>query len=303
MPRGTGRPATSSGSIACHRLDPEQMASVREVVALAPPGLAERIRLDGGPPAWSFAPLNDGFAAARGRYISVLDDDDTVAPNWVRTFHDLEAGTQGRCSASVAVRQSVVPHVVDGDTVALSVGNPRQDWPDEFDALAHLRHNETPPLSLAFPRGVFHSLGIRFDETLDVVEDWDFLVRTAGLVGVRDSRVATSVYHWWLGGETSRSVHDEPVWEVARQRVLDGFARMHVLLAGDGARRVQGELAAAHRWIAELEVSQHEVIMELDRTATAHQETVDTGVPPKHASTSSRTDSTPSGGAPSGASS
>jgi hypothetical protein len=261
--------------VVCHRTDADQLASVLEVVSMAPPRLAARIRVVEVERPGRSSPLNDGFAEARGRYVAVLDDDDMVSPSWVAAFHELEAEHAGRVLRLGSVRQSVVPHQAAEETVALSVGNPRRDWPERFDMLDHLRHNQTPPLSVAFPRGVFHSLGVRFDETLDVTEDWDFLVRAAALVGVTDSSAVAGVYHWWLGGETSRSVHDEAHWDEARKRVLDGFAAMHVLLAGDGAGPVLDKLSGAERRIAELADSQHQVITELDRTARAHQETVD----------------------------
>ncbi|SEB85567.1 Glycosyl transferase family 2 [Nocardioides exalbidus] len=261
--------------VVCHRTTPEELASVREVVALAPERLADRIRVVEVERPGRSSPLNDGFATARGRYVAVLDDDDLPAPGWVSSFHRLEPEHAGRVLRVGSLRQSVVPHGEGEDAVAVSVGNPRRDWPQRFDLLDHLRYNETPPPSLAFPRGAFHSLRISYDESLDVTEDWDFLVRTAALVGVTDSPAITAVYHWWLSGETSRSVHDEAHWDNARQRVLDGFAGAQVLLAGDGGRRVQAELAQARERIAELEASQHEVIMKLDRTATAHQETVE----------------------------
>ncbi len=261
--------------IACHRADHEQLRSVREVVALAPPRLAHRIRVVEVERPGRSAPLNDGFEVARGRYVSVLDDDDTVAASWVSTFHRLEDEYAGRVLRAVAVRQSVVPHAVEGGTVALSVGNPRMDWPVEFDLLSHLAHNETPLMSAAFPRGAFHTLDIRFDETLDILEDWDFLVRTAGVVGVGSAPSATCVYRWWLSVETSRALHDEQDWDAARRRVLDGFATSYVLLPGDGARRLNEDLSAAQRRIGELAASQHEVILQLDRTANEHQKTVD----------------------------
>ena len=248
--------------IACHRADHEQLRSVREVVSLAPPRLAHRIRLVEVERPGRSAPLNDGFEVARGRYVSVLDDDDTVAASWVSTFHRLEGEYAGRVLRTVAVRQSVVPHAVEGGTVALSVGNPRMDWPVEFDLLSHLAHNQTPLMSVAFPRGAFHTLGIRFDETLDILEDWDFLVRTAGVVGAGSAPTATCVYRWWLSVETSRALHDEQDWDAARRRVLDGFATTYVVLPGDGARRLNEDLSAAHRTIAELRSSQHEVILQ-----------------------------------------
>ena len=261
--------------VVCHRSDPAELAVVREVLALAPSHLAGRIRVLEVDRPGRAAPLNDGFAAARGRYVAILDDDDTVAADWVAAFRRLEQGHAGQLLRTCAARQSVVPQVVDGETVAVTVGNPRRDWPARFDLLDHLQHNQTPLMSVAFPRAVVTTLGIRFDEDLDITEDWDFLVRAAGVLGVADAPDLTSVYRWWLTDETSRVVHDEGDWEAARRRVLDRFAASYVLLPGDGARPLQAALADAQRRIVELETSQHEVIMQLDHTASEHQKTVD----------------------------
>jgi hypothetical protein len=72
--------------------------------------------------------------------------------------------------------------------------------------------NSSPPISLAFPREAYHNLGLRFDERLSTVEDWDFLLQAAALCGVADSPEITGVYRWWTHDESSRSVHPERQW-------------------------------------------------------------------------------------------
>ncbi len=65
--------------------------------------------------------------------------------------------------------------------------------------------NYTPFMSIAFPRGAVHDLGLRFDETLDTTEDWDFIVRCAAALGVESIREPTCVYRWWVHTGSSRS--------------------------------------------------------------------------------------------------
>jgi hypothetical protein len=86
-----------------------------------------------------------------------------------------------------------------------------------FDFGDHLIANQSPICSIALPRPVLDRFGLRFDETLDALEDWDLLLRTAPWCGVEDTGVVTSVYHWWVEG--------------ARRRILERLAQ-GVLVAG-----------------------------------------------------------------------
>ena len=125
---------------------------------------------------------------------------------------------------TVAVRQPVRAETGPDGVTAVAEGPPDRIWPATFSFIDHLLVNSTPPVTVAFPVRVFRELGERFDETLDTVEDWDFLMRAVGLVGIACSPDETCVYRWWVGDEGSRAEHPEAEWkrnEAAVRRKLD----------------------------------------------------------------------------------
>ena len=83
-----------------------------------------------------------------------------------------------------ALLQPVVADPASDELVPVPVGNAVRNWPLSFELVDHLRANYTPCMTVAFPRGVVHGVGLRFDETLDTTEDWDLVVRAAAVVGV-----------------------------------------------------------------------------------------------------------------------
>jgi SAM-dependent methyltransferase len=88
-------------------------------------------------------PLNVGFGAARGEYISILDDDDTVMAHWVETFKGLAKEKPGRLLRATVVRQNVVNTTVLGKVGVRAVGTLEKAYPSEFDFLEQLRDNYT----------------------------------------------------------------------------------------------------------------------------------------------------------------
>jgi glycosyltransferase involved in cell wall biosynthesis len=248
-----------------HRAESERTAGVDAVVAAQPAWLSERIRvldLDTGARG---APLNLGFEAARGSYIVILDDDDLVLPAWVATFRALHDRLPGRALRAVALRQDAEAVIEDGQTRAVAVGDPYEHWPSTFHLLDHLLMNGTPPMSIAFPRGVFHDLGERFDEELDTTEDWDFLLRAVTLVGVANSPTPTAHYRWWLANESSHALHDDAQWarnhDLVQRRLDD-----RVLLLPHGTVRRLQELVELPR------ITLAEVTAERDQLAAANIE-------------------------------
>ncbi len=239
--------------VAAHRVDAVGLAAVRAAVAAQPVWLRERVRvLDVQRPGRS-APLNDALDVARSRYVAVLDDDDLVTPRWVAAFAALEAQAPGTVLRTAALRQDVVPARVDvdgvGEVVAAATGEPDVGWPVDFAMVDHLVDNATPVMALALPRGIVADLGERFDEELETTEDWDLLLRAAGLTGVTSSPEATSVYRVWTEEEGSRSLHRGDTWQRGHDRVRARLAERVVLLSGAEAER----LAAARERLAEEE--------------------------------------------------
>lgn len=267
--------------VMCHRVAGATRPVITGLVAEQPDWLQERTRLLDVDRPGRTAPLNDGFEAAHGRYIAILDDDETVLAHWVETFARLERRGPGPLLRAIALRQDAAPMAADEDVYAVSVGDPFPAWAATFDLVEHLRVNHSPPLSVAFPRGVFHDLGVRFDESLPVNEDWDFIVRTAALVGARSAEEVTSVYRWWSSRESSRAVHDAAEWDDARDRILAKLDAMVVLLPPGSSSVARARHAAWTREVEEwrstaesLGASQHEIIRQLDEVGSAHERTV-----------------------------
>jgi Glycosyltransferase like family 2 len=213
----------------CHRAAPDAVEETRRVLAEFPAWLRERTRLVEVERPGRSAPLNDGFEMARGRYLVMLDDDDTVLEHWVETFHRAEGEAEGRLLRSVALLQPVRADPDTSEFVPRAVAPIKREWPLHYEMVDHLRANYSPCMTIAFPRGVFHDLSLRFDESLNTTEDWDLIVRSAGVVGVHSAPEITSVYRWW-GAGSSRDEHDKAEWDDAMNRVLDKFDAVEMLM-------------------------------------------------------------------------
>jgi len=211
-----------------------------------PAGLRGRIRVvhvDRGNRATL---LNIGFAAARGRYVTVLDDDDLVLGHWIETFSVLDRKHRGQVLRSLAVVQGASRVDVLGQPGIRATTSPEMPYEEEFSFVKHLSLNQSPFMTLAFPRALFRDFGVRFDESLTTTEDWDYLLRAASLVGVADSREIVAIYHHWAEQESSATEHDAEVWrlnELAIRRKID--SRPLLLQAGE-TRRIRQLVESEH---------------------------------------------------------
>jgi hypothetical protein len=260
--------------VMAHRIDEAEATPVRELVDSLPAWLRDAVRIVRVERPGRAAPLNEGFAAARGRYIVALDDDDTVLSHYVATFKARAATHDGQLLRVVAVRQDIAP-VGDLDTLfPVSVDDPFREWPMDFALVAHLTANYSPFMSVAFPRGSFHDLGLRFDETLDTTEDWDFIVRCAALLGVSSIREITCVYRWWVHTGSSREVHSKAEWDEARLRVQRRFEESVLLLQpGETVRlvhsleRTRRAADKSHRMARDFATTLHETNLQMIETS------------------------------------
>lgn len=254
-----------------HRLEPNAVKLVERALADQPEAMRERTRLilveDGN----RTRPLNVGFAAARGRYISILDDDDIPMGHWVETFRAMDRRAPGRLLRAAGVRQSVVSVVVQGRDGLRAEGSPECCYPKIFDSLEHLRVNHSPPVCLAFPRGAFHDLGLHFDETLTTTEDWDYVMRVALLLGTESSTEHTSVYRWWEKGESSRTVHDQTEWQHNHAAIVRKMDSLPVLLPPGTTARLR-ILLDEYDDAKAVRASREEVQLELERMTAARDD-------------------------------
>jgi 2-polyprenyl-3-methyl-5-hydroxy-6-metoxy-1,4-benzoquinol methylase len=236
--------------VLAHRVDVEQQLVVERVIEDLPQSLKTRTRLivvDHGTRA---APLNVAVQRARGSYVSFLDDDDLVFSHWVETFQTLSKTSMGRVLRSIALRQEIEAQMwSDGTPGYRTVGSLRRIYPSEYDLLAHLSQNFTPFMCLSFPRQLFRELGVRFDESLDICEDWDFEMRAVLLCGVAASPEFTAIYREWKSGHSSYTAHSYNEWRDNEDRVISNLdAQPHIFPPGT-IRRIRDQQA----WIRHLE--------------------------------------------------
>ena len=199
-----------------HNLSPEKVVEVQDILASFPQPFQQKVNFLQASGGNRSTPLNVGYQAAHGEYVAMLDDDDLPFANWVETFHELAKANPGQV-VRVNVAMQLAVEKENGDVIADSeLAFP---FPAEFQLWQHLQDNRTPNMALAVPASVYREQDLKFDETLDTHEDWDFIVRAASEVGVASSPKVTALYRWWTDAESSRTLHDEAEHEANRQTV------------------------------------------------------------------------------------
>lgn len=158
-------------------------------------------------------PINFGFSVAHGKYAAIFDDDDILFSNWSKAFFEAEKRHSGRILHTYAFAQQwkkmAGKHCEEGYCAANA---PESVYCSKFILLEQLVVNRCPLMTLAFPVDIFQKLGIIFDESLNVTEDWEYLMRTAFLCGVSDIEEPTAIYRFWENVEASMTLHDENEW-------------------------------------------------------------------------------------------
>ena len=155
---------------------------------------------------------NVGLGAARGAYLALLDDDDTLDPDHL--VH-LVAAIQAENQATVAY--AGVRCIDRNDRQ----GRVSRIFGEPLESTAQLlAGNFIPVHAPLFPRHLLERA--RFDETLEAYEDWDFwlqLTRLARFVYV--NRVTATYYT----GGTSGVSPQTPDWDAVRRATRILFAK------------------------------------------------------------------------------
>jgi len=223
-----------------HMVHRDELTHLRYLADSFGSGFSARVSIipvDGGGRS---RPLNVGVELARGKYICILDDDDVVFGHWLESFRSVAAKYPGRVLRSPVAEQEVEPTTWAGGRLGYEVrSRPRCRWPEKFDVLDHLWENHSPPCGWAIPRSAFVDLGLVFDESLPVLEDWDVLMQAVLWCGVADTGEVTAVWRRWFTGDSSTSVHSDIEWDQARTAVIAKFDANPLLLPAHSMTAIQ----------------------------------------------------------------
>ncbi|MBQ6602314.1 MAG: glycosyltransferase [Eubacterium sp.] len=250
-----------------HNVKEEYRKPLEDLIAVQPSFLKERIRfffLDGGTRT---APLNFGFAHARGLYTAVLDDDDFVFENWVSAFHETAQEHPGAIIHSKVLMQNWERLTDSEGKEFLRASGPFDPYYSmDFDWCLQMFNNLCPFNGLAFPTACFRDFGIRFNEEFNTTEDWDFLQRTAAVCGVADSGQTTCVYRLWTNAATSHVQHNMDEWDDNYIKIIESFYERPLLFPAsksEGIVRLIGINPEAFRYHNPEELAQPDVSSKL----------------------------------------
>lgn len=131
------------------------------------------------------AAANLGLEAAGGDFVLFLDDDDWLLPEHVQGLVEAVQGTEGVQAAYAGVECR--RETDEGDWSVLHVFN------SPYDPVRLLFENYLPIHAVLFARRLVGT-SLRFDESLDVYEDWDFWLQLSALTPLVHVDRVSAVY-------------------------------------------------------------------------------------------------------------
>lgn len=204
--------------IVAHNANRHGLEAISSILSNAAPCVQERttiLRVEGGTVS---TPSNAGIDHAHGAYFVLLDDDDYVMPDWVAEFRKSARSNFGQTIYCYVHTQE---WTVDANGIPYPCSTLSNMYCHDFTFIDEIRENQCPVCGSAFPIDIVNQYHLRYDESLAVLEDWDFFLRVASITGVRISKTPTSVYRHWLDTDNSHIGQSRDIWETCEKTVRE----------------------------------------------------------------------------------
>jgi glycosyltransferase involved in cell wall biosynthesis len=211
------------------------------------------------------AARNTGIAAARGKYLAYLDDDDSYLPHHIETLVNFLE--KNDCKVAYTDAHRAHRKTINGRDVVQ-----RRDLPYsiDFDSDRILVQNYIPTLCVMHEKNCLDATG-SFDEELTVLEDWDLWIRMSRKFPFAHVKEITGEFVWRTDGKTMSSDRRTEFW-----RTVDIIYRRYRPLTQDKPRvresqrvylrnvkivsylsRILGERSAAFQWLLRVLTAAH----------------------------------------------
>jgi hypothetical protein len=213
--------------IAIHNPHPDDLEATTRIAAeMAPllPNETQTLVVHGGDRG---RPILTGQRQSSGRYCVVLDDDDHVTADWISAFAEAHASRADVVLRSLAVSRLTAEVPRAHGSLRVAAGGPQPEYCDAWSLVDHVRANRTPIHAYATPSWIRSVVGLEVDESLTVLEDWDYLLKAAITCGVQDSGRVTALYN--RGGHGSADEVASSDWRAIEDRVRTSILTMPVI--------------------------------------------------------------------------
>lgn len=199
------------------------------------------------------AAANLGLEAAQGALACFLDDDDWFYPRHLERLHGL-LSSQRAARVAYAGVECVRTHPDGGRTRSNTFNSP-------WSPARLLTENYLPIHGALFARSLFTDEGCRFDESLELLEDWDFWLQCSRKTHFLHLDEIGAAYR--LPGGSALSGPDRvpeaaaagslllgrwsPRWTKAELEVIWSSAREHLSPSSESAQRAAADVAERER--------------------------------------------------------
>ncbi len=153
---------------------------------------------------------NYGLFWARGKYICYLDDDDMYLENHLETLISHYESYNSKAVYTDAFRtvreKSNGSFIVKDKDIRYSL---------DFNHNEILINNFIPIICLSHERWCLEEAGV-FDESLEVFEDWDFIIRLSQKFALTHIKETTGEYSWQPLGDSLMRKHSNSLFEATK---------------------------------------------------------------------------------------
>lgn len=161
---------------------------------------------------------NTGIENAGGEYIGFLDDDDEFYPDHLNALTTKLINSPLKVAYTEA--EIVFVDILGEDEIIEKFKYPF--YSEDFSPEMLLIQNYIPFMCLLFERSVFDSEDVRFDESLEIFEDWKMLIKLSEKYWFDRIKKTTAKYIQWCDkSQINRRALSENFSQVAYKKILD----------------------------------------------------------------------------------
>jgi glycosyltransferase involved in cell wall biosynthesis len=157
------------------------------------------------------AARNTGLKTAKGKYIAFLDDDDIYYP-----FH-LETLLQHLQTGNSVIYSDAVRAVYENEKLIYK----SVPYSIDYDRNKLLLGNIAPVNCFAFERSLLDTCGL-FDESISVLEDWEFWLRLSAVSEFKHIKAVTSQVNW-IRNSSSLTNTKQADFNLAREKIYSKY--------------------------------------------------------------------------------